>query len=198
LKRSEAQFRKDGSPLDLARAIFAELQALTAAPQMKAIADMLRALASDPGTLIVFNHPAWDEHGMGQARHLELAMLFLRAHGESIHTVELNGLWPWKENRLAWRMAQDSASRLSRAEPACARAKHAFGFDRCGLLSRICGTSARRLVGCAHHYQYREPLALRILQSVQEILRDYETHACGWRRWRDPVFTNATTGWFVR
>jgi hypothetical protein len=46
--------------------------------------------------------------------------------------------------------------------------------------------------------QYREPLELRILQSVQEILRDYETHACGWRRWRDRVFTNATTGWFVR
>src|SRR3954452_10566000 len=36
--------------------------------------------------------------------------------------------------------------------------------------------------------QYREPLALRILQSVQETLQDYETHARGWRRWRDRVF----------
>ena len=68
---------------------------------------MLRALASDPGTLIVFNHPAWDEHGIGQAKHMELATLFLGAHSEFIHAVELNGLRPWKENRLAWRMAQD-------------------------------------------------------------------------------------------
>jgi hypothetical protein len=42
--------------------------------------------------------------------------------------------------------------------------------------------------------QYREPLALRILQSVQETLQDCETHAYGWRRWSDRVFYQCDDG----
>jgi hypothetical protein len=42
--------------------------------------------------------------------------------------------------------------------------------------------------------QYREPLALRILQSVQETLQDCATHAYGWRRWSDRVFYQCDDG----
>ena len=46
-----------------ARSIFADMQSFTAA-------SMLETLAAEAGTLIVFNHPAWDEHGIGQAEHM--------------------------------------------------------------------------------------------------------------------------------
>jgi hypothetical protein len=42
--------------------------------------------------------------------------------------------------------------------------------------------------------QYREPFALRILQSLEEILQDHEGHGRGWRRWSDRVFYRCDDG----
>jgi hypothetical protein len=42
--------------------------------------------------------------------------------------------------------------------------------------------------------QYREPFVLRILQSLEEILQDYDDHARGWRRWSDRVFYRCDDG----
>jgi hypothetical protein len=178
-----------------ARAIFAELQKLTAAPTSKDIAAMLRALASDPGTLIVFNHPAWDEHGIGQARHLELATLFLGAHREFIHAVELNGLRPWKENRLAWRMARDMDKPIvAGGDRHALEPNTLLDLTNAGCFPEFVEQVRSGWSNVLVTSQYREPLALRILQSVQETLRDYETHACGWRRWRDRVFYQCDDG----
>src|SRR3954471_858231 len=33
-----------------------------------------------------------------------------------------------------------------------------------------------------------EPFGLRILQNIEEILRDHANHARGWRQWSDRVF----------
>jgi hypothetical protein len=178
-----------------ARAIFAELQKLTAAPKIKAMAAMLRALASDPGTLIVFNHPAWDEHGIGQTQHVELATLFLGTHSEFIHAVELNGLRPWKENRVAWRMAQDMDKPIvAGGDRHALEPNTLLDLTTAGCFPEFVAQVRRGWSDVLVTSQYREPLALRILQSVQETLQDYETHACGWRRWRDRVFYQCDDG----
>jgi hypothetical protein len=178
-----------------ARAIFAELQKLTAAPKIKAIADMLRTLASDPATLIVFNHPAWDEHGIGQTQHVELATLFLGAHSEFIHAIELNGLRPWKENRVAWRMAQDMDKPIvAGGDRHALEPNTLLDLTTAGCFPEFVEQVRSGWSDVLVTSQYREPLALRILQSVQETLQDYETHACGWRRWRDRVFYQCDDG----
>jgi hypothetical protein len=178
-----------------ARAIFAELQRLTASPKIEAIEAMLRTLASDPGTLIVFNHPAWDEHGIGQAKHMELAMLFLGANSECIHAVELNGLRPWKENRLAWRMARDMDKPIvAGGDRHALEPNTLLDLSNAGCFPEFVEQVRSGWSDVLITSQYREPLALRILQSVQETLQDYETHACGWRRWRDRVFYQCDDG----
>jgi len=171
-----------------ARSIFADMQSFTAAT-------ILEALAAEAGTLIVFNHPAWDEHGIGQAEHMMLAMQFLRVHGEFIHAVELNGFRPWKENRMAWQMAQ------AMGKPIVAGGdRHALEPNTLLDLTNACsfpefveqvrGGWSDVLVTS----QYREPRRLRILQSVQEVLQECETHAYGWRRWCDRAFYECDDG----
>lgn len=171
-----------------ARAIFANMQGHSGA-------GMLQALASDPATLIVFNHPAWDEHGIGQAKHIELATRFLRTHRAFIHAVELNGLRPWKENRLAWRMAQEMDKPIVAGGDRHALEPNALiDLTNAGSFSEYAEQVRNGWSDVLVTNQYREPLPLRILQSVQETLQDYETHACGWRHWRDRVFYECDNG----
>ena len=42
--------------------------------------------------------------------------------------------------------------------------------------------------------QYREPFGLRVLQNVEEIMRDHTHHGRGWRRWSDRVFYQCDDG----
>jgi hypothetical protein len=166
----------------MARTIFADMQRL-------ATPAMLDALASDPGTLIVFNHPVWDEQGIGQTEHVKLATQFLRAHSEFIHAIELNGLRPWKENRRAWRMAQEMGKPIvAGGDRHALEPNTLLDLTNAGCFSGFVEQVRNGRSDVLVTSQYREPLALRVLQSVQETLQDYETHACGWRRWRDRVF----------
>jgi hypothetical protein len=41
---------------------------------------------------------------------------------------------------------------------------------------------------------YREPFGLRILQNVEEIMRDHANHGRGWQRWSDRVFYRCDDG----
>jgi hypothetical protein len=58
---------------------------------------ILEWLCADPRTLVVFNHPCWDEEGIGAERH---------RYRLYIHALELNNLRPWSENREAARLAR--------------------------------------------------------------------------------------------
>jgi hypothetical protein len=171
-----------------ALSIFAGMQSFTAA-------SMLEALAADPGTLIVFNHLAWDEQGMGQAEHLMLAAQFLRAHGEFIHAVELNGFRPWKENRTAWQMAQAMGKPIvAGGDRHALEPNTLLDLTNAGSFPEFVEQVRSGRSDVLVTSQYREPLRLRILQSVQEILQECEQHACGWRRWRDRVFYDCDDG----
>jgi len=175
-------------PAQNARATFADMQRHPGR-------GMLQALASDPATLIVFNHPAWDEGGIGQAKHIDLATRFLRTHSAFIHAVELNGLRPWKENRLAWRMAQEMDKPIVAGGDRHALEPNALvDLTNAGSFPEYAEQVRNGWSDVLVTNQYREPLPLRILQSVQETLQDYETHACGWRYWRDRVFYECDDG----
>jgi len=81
-----------------ARPIFRELERYTQQPNERRLRELMAALHTLAGTLIVFNHPFWDEKGIGQTAHQEAVREFMQLCGSQIHALELNGLRPWREN----------------------------------------------------------------------------------------------------
>lgn len=178
-----------------ARMVVRQMQEFTARPTGRILQDILAALHASPGTLIVLNHPSWDEKGVGDEAHRTALLELLGQCGLYIHAVELNGLRPWKENRQAILLGE------TWSKPMVA------GGDRHGLepnvLLNLTGathfaefvTQVRRgysdvLVGT----RYREVYAARMVQDVVDVLKTYENHGLGWREWPDRVFYRSNDG----
>src|SRR5438105_3527072 len=90
LRKAEARYyEQNGEPLDWDLAV------------------LLEALHANADTLIVLNHPFWDEQGVGTPIHNGALLDFLSAYCPWIHAIEINGLRPWEENRSAMRLAED-------------------------------------------------------------------------------------------
>ena len=85
------------------------LKAFTERPRESDLRAILAGLHAEPGMLTVFNHPLWDETGIGPEQHRTAAVAFLSQYGEYLHAIELNGLRPWRENASAIRLAGDWA-----------------------------------------------------------------------------------------
>jgi len=153
------------------------------------------SLSQTKDTLIVFNHPCWDESGIGREQHLQLAAEFARNHAPFIHALELNGLRPWNENREVFRLAHalekpvvSGGDRHALEPNAVLDLTNAASFAE--FVEQVRAGRTDVLVTD----QYREPFPLRILQSLEEVLQDYEGHGRGWRRWSDRVFYRCDDG----
>jgi hypothetical protein len=174
---------------DRARDIFRALENYTDHPEPAKLPELLESLVENPTTLIVFNHPYWDERGIGEDPHRDAAHRFTRAHLGRIHAFELNGLRTWKENRAVFGLASMFGLPLISGGD-----RHALEPNTILNLTRA--SSFEEFVeeirkGESHVLiteQYMEPFALRILQSIEEILSDLPNHALGWRLWSDRTF----------
>ncbi len=176
-------------PGSRARAVWAEMDGYRQNPDEARLHEVLIALASLDQVLIVFNHPLWDERGIGQAAHREVALDFLRRFGPSLHALELNGLRPWKENRSVIGLARSiqkpviSGGDRHAIEPnALLNLTNAETFHEFAEEVRDGWSSVLVL------RHYREQYALRILHNMMDVLRTYERHANGWLLWSDRVF----------
>lgn len=172
------------------------MSAFTARPQEKDLEGILEWLSESPQTLIVFNHPYWDEKGVGQRRHDEIAELFLFRYRRYVHALELNGLRPWSENRrtvglaATCRIPYVSGGDRHGCEPnALINLSHARSFDEFVAEVREDGYSSVAVMP-----QYREPLALRVISAIGDVMRNNDAHTHGWRRWSDRVFFRRRTG----
>ncbi len=177
-------------PPDSAAAMMRDLAALTANPDEKRIAEMLDRLHSDPETLIVFNHPLWDEGSIGASLHKESVDSFLVRFRPFIHALELNGLRPWKENRnvallaaAEWFPVISGGDRHGREPNACINLTNAATFGEFVDEIRRDGWSDVLFMP-----QYREPFKLRIVQNLCDIIEDDPAHSLGWTKWCDRVF----------
>jgi len=176
-------------PAGRARELWSAMDAYRENPAEQRLAEILSELAAISGTLIVFNHPLWDERGIGQAMHRTAAIEFLRRYGPFLDALELNGLRPWKENRdvVALSRAQEkpviSGGDRHAIEPnALLNLTNAGTFDQFAQEVRDGWSN----VFVMRHY--REPYAVRIFHNMMDILRTYDRHANGWRLWSDRVF----------
>ena len=183
-------------PKDEAIAIMNDLETVTDDPAEEQIRAMLARLHSSPGILTILNHPLWDEGHIGAARHLECVRSMIAANGEFLHALELNGLRPWKENRDSALLARacslpviSGGDRHGREPNANINLTNAATFAEFVEEVRHDGWSDVLFMP-----QYQEPLKLRIVQNMCDILEDAPAHSLGRVHWSDRVFYHAEDG----
>ncbi|MBS1874291.1 MAG: hypothetical protein JSU00_13830 [Acidobacteria bacterium] len=176
-------------PGDRARRAMDEFAEFTANPGEDRLRELLEQTASEPATLVVLNHPCWDETEIGHKEHVAFAAEFCGRFGEWIHALELNGLRPMKENRETMQLAEAVGKPLISGgdrhglEPnATLNLTNAASFDE--FVSEIRAGMSEVLF--TEHYF--EAFPSRILQNVQDVMADHENHGHGWVRWSDRVF----------
>jgi len=182
-------------PAGRARRVFAELERVTTGCRHSDLMAILRSLTERRETLVVFNHPCWDEQEIGAERHSALSADFIRTYGESIHALEVNGLRPWAENCAALQMASafgkpviSGGDRHSLQPNAMVDLTNASTFEE--YVDQVRSGSSDVLV----LNPYRAPFRMRILENLQDVLQEHEEHARGWRLWSDRVFYRCDDG----
>lgn len=172
------------------------LAEFTANPVEERIASMLEWVAESPETLVIFNHPMWDENHVGSERHGNCLNEFLGVARPFIHAIELNGLRPWKENQASARLADaiglpviSGGDRHGFEPNACINLTNASSFAE--FVDEV---RRDRWSGVLFMPQYREPLKMRILQNMCEIIEENPSHGFGWTRWCDRVFYRTDEG----
>ena len=170
--------------------LWGALRRYTCVPSKSRLADTLARLHESPDVLIVINHPLWDEAAIGAEAHKAEVESLLSGFGGWIHAAELNGLRSRAENaaveRLAeaWRKPVISGGDRHGAEPnANINLTNARTFAEFAAEVRRDGEST-----VLYLPQYREPLRLRWLQTVWDIVRSYPEAPEGWREWSDRFF----------
>lgn len=171
------------------------MEEFTARPRVEALGPLLEWFQSFHQTLIVFNHPCWDEKGIGLTMHEALLQSFLARHRANLHAVELNGLRPWKENRRVldiasrWSLPVISGGDRHAHEPnAILNLTDALTFDE--FVAEVRDGHSQVLF----MPQYREPFRLRILHNLCDVLSDQHGHTKGWRLWSDRIFFQLEDG----
>ena len=177
-------------PAEHRNAVAEQLASFTKNPDEHRLPELLHLLNDYPDVLLVLNHPMWDEKGIGLPQHVEVLRRLLARYDQSFHALELNGLRSWNENRQVIRLGREANIPLI------------SGGDRHGLepnailnLSRaesmaefVAEVRHERISHVAFMPQYHEPLKLRILQTMVDVVRDYPETFEGRRSWSDRVF----------
>jgi hypothetical protein len=167
-----------------------ELARYTANPNDAHLATLLTWLNEHPDVLLILNHPFWDEKGIGLDCHAQILHTLLERFGHHFHALELNGLRGWSENKQVVDLGCQTGlpllsggDRHGREPNAILNLSHASTFAefvqevRCDRFSRVLFMP-----------QYREPLKLRILQTMIDVVRDYPENFEGRKVWGDRVF----------
>lgn len=160
------------------------LRDITADPQPARVAEILATIHAIPSSLIILNHPLWDEVRAGRATHEMRLNEFLDRYRPWIHALELNGLRSWKENQAVTDLAESlglpavSGGDRHGLEPnANVNLTDAETFDEFAIDVRARRSNVLFLK------QYRKNLSLRMMRVICDALRDTEES-----RWNDRIF----------
>jgi hypothetical protein len=183
-------------PVAFAREAMELMAAFTAAPAEKRLRRTLAELTAFRHVLVVLNHPAWDENGIGRVSHNQHLRELVAAFRPWIHGIEFNGFRPWSENRLAIRLAAElglpvigGGDRHGREPNAVLNLTEATSFEEWVEGVRYRGTNQVVLMP-----QFEECRRTRVLASICDVLCEDPAHALGWRRWDERVFYRTDEG----
>ena len=173
-----------------ANEIVADLNAYTQNPADKRLVELIGSLNALPEVLVIFNHPLWDLAEVGEARHLRAIESFMDLAGRHVHALEINATRAWGENdkvrKLAERWQLPTVS----------------GGDRhgCDASTALNLTNAQTFPEFVQEIradqrshvllmpQYAEPLCIRIMAMLLDVIREYPDHPIGTRRWDNRVY----------
>jgi len=177
-----------------AAAVMKDLAEATADPRRAR--ETLASVYELPGTLIIWNHPAWDEARIGSVEHAQLLGQFLERFGGFLDALELNGLRPWSENRQVMRVAERSGHPLISGGDRHGLEPNAnLNLTNAGSFEEFAEEIRRdRQSDVLFMPQYREPLRVRCLETMWDIVRDYPEFPQDRRRWSDRVFYRQDDG----
>ncbi len=182
-------------PPQRARSLVRSMNEYTGGGPEELLRGVLDEVSGRPETLIVLNHPLWDEEGVSADVHRVAFGRLLGLYGRWIHALELNADRPWHENRAVIALAQANNLPL------------VSGGDRHG-----CDPSpAVNLTNAADFAEFvqevragrsviallprlRESRKVRLFETAFDILRDHPGHSMGWVRWSDRVFYQRRNG----
>lgn len=183
-------------PPESAPQILGELQSFTASPVRERLAELLGWLNEFDNTLVVLNHPMWDEARIGLVEHAQLLGRLLERFGEHIHALELNGLRSWRENqRVMWLAGQSGHVLISGGDRHGTEPNANVNVTNAGSFAEFVSEIRReRMSDVLFLPQYREPLRLRMIDTVWDIVREYPEYPAGRRRWNDRVFYRGEDG----
>ena len=177
-------------PENRAISMMDDLAAYTSHPSAPRLMELLAALHELPEVLIVFNHPLWDQHGLGKTTFLPIVERFLQGHAQYLHAFELNAMRVWSENKdviqlaALWQRPLISGGDRHGCEPSGAlNLTRATSFS--DFVDEIRFEQQSHIVFMP---QYVEPLGIRCLQTLIDVIRDYPEHPVGSRRWDERVF----------
>jgi hypothetical protein len=178
-----------------ARSTMSSLLEHAANPREGALKEILSSLHASPETLIVFNHPMWDEAGIGSSGHRAAAFEFVAQCGEFLHAVELNGLRPWVENKQVIQFARAWSKPLVAGGDRHAVEPNTMlnltqAADFAGFADEIRHGNSNILIATP----YREAHSIRIFHNTLDVLRTYPGHGFGWTEWPDRVFYTLEDG----
>jgi hypothetical protein len=176
-------------PPSQARALFCEMLRYREEPSPESLRAILAEICAADGSLAVWNHPLWDEKGVGQATHNADASEFLRTHNQYLHALELNGLRPWRENRDVIAMASAAVKPLiSGGDRHASEPNAVLNLTNAGSFAEFAEEVRDGWSDVLILRHYREPYGVRIFQNMIDVLRPQEQHVKGWRLWSDRVF----------
>lgn len=172
-----------------ARRTMTALEAFTSGAKGPSLHDLFTALAADRQVLIIFNHPNWDEKGIGADAHRATVRRFAGQYGQYLHAFELNGLRPWSENRTVLDLARAFGKPvISGGDRHASEPNTLLNLTKASVFSEFVEEVREGISDVLITNQYLEPLPIRILQSLEEILSRRDDHAYGWKTWSDRAF----------
>jgi hypothetical protein len=177
-------------PAAQSAAMMQDLVAYTDQPREEKLAGLLEMLNAHPGVFLVLNHPLWDEKGIGHARHSQILTRLLEQHGHAFHALELNGLRGWRENYQVIAVGRQTGLPLVSGGDRHGREPNAIlNLSRAKNFAELAREIRHeRFSHVVFMPQYHEPLRLRILQTMIDVVRDYPENFVGRRTYADRVF----------
>jgi len=162
----------------------------TVNPQQSRLSGLLAMLHAMPAVLLVLNHPLWDEKGIGAERHGAALKTLLAQYGRFFHALELNGLRAWSENKQVVALGKELDVPVVSGGDRHGREPNAIvNLSRANTFAEFVEEIRRERVSqVVFMQQYHEPLRLRVLQTMVDVVREYPENFAGRRTWADRVY----------
>lgn len=168
---------------------------ITAHPNPKRLAQMLRELGAMRDVLLVLNHPLGNQLCTDLRSHLRLLQRFLREFGGLFHALELNGLQPHRNNRRVAQIAGEmNLPVISGGDRHCTEPNANVNLTNAATFAEFVEEIRKERVSRVLFMpQYREPIPCRYVEFISQAVGTYREFA-GRATWLDRVFRETDEG----